>query len=279
VPRAAAEESSRQAGEATVRKGSINAVGAGDDLLRDGIARFLPRASYEIATPGYARITHRLRPRRLRLPPEELLRRHLKKHGAREPDPNGAPAPIVLFDIESLGFVGRPLFLIGALRATPRDAGEACQLDAVQYLARDYAEEAAVVSAFQSETPGTGLWVSFNGLAFDLPALRLRAAHHRLPWEDPSSHLDLLHLARRLWGKRLPNCKLKTLERAICRRPRGDGDIDSGQIPAAYHAFVRTGEPLDVLDILQHNLSDLTGLFEILLRALAELRERVQLPR
>jgi hypothetical protein len=196
--------------------------------------------------------------------------------------PEREVSSLVLVDIESLGFIGRPLFLIGALFAsapTPRAAfhekgasrrDQPWKLEIVQYLARDYSEEEAILEAFEQETSATDLWVTYNGRTFDLPFIELRAVHHRLTPAKPRRHLDLLPVARRLWGKELPDCRLKTIERLITRRPRPGGDIAGGQIPDAYHAFVRTGEPFDMLDILRHNAADLTGLLDIYLLALGK---------
>ena len=69
-------------------------------------------------------------------------------------------------------------------------------------------------------------------------------------------HCDLLHHARRRWRMRLPNCKLQTLERFVCRRLRRD-DIAGSQIPQEYHQFVRTGDARQLCSILQHNALDL----------------------
>ena len=64
---------------------------------------------------------------------------------------------------------------------------------------------------------------------------------------------------------RLPNCKLQTLERFVCRRLRRD-DIAGSQIPREYHQFVRTGDARQLCSILQHNALDLLTLAELSLR-------------
>lgn len=226
------------------------------ELLAEGIARFLSGAELVAAEEDYARIRHRLAAR-----PLPAVLPMVLNAGAAAP-----PRQIAFFDIETLGFIGRPLFLIGALYARASEGG-AWDLDLIQYLARDYSEEEAILSAFQREVSPCDLWISFNGRTFDLPFLQLRAVAYRLPRFEPRAHLDLLPLARRTWGELLPNCRLKTLETHICRRPRGGPDLPSSRVPAAYHAFVRSGEPMELLDILGHNASDLTGLLEIYLHA------------
>lgn len=229
-----------------------------EDLLALGIGRLLQHAEYTTPSAGYARILYRLDgPAVPALAPGGLL--------APEPVALG---PMVLVDLETLGFQGRPLFLIGALfvdDAAAADPG----LRLVQYLARDYSEEEAVVRAFLAEAEGIPTWVTFNGRTFDLPFLRLRAAYHALPEPRPERHLDLLPVARRIWGPELPNCRLTTLEALVCQRWRGS-DIGGAQIPGAYHTFVRTGEPWEILQILRHNASDLESLLDLLRRVLEE---------
>jgi len=231
---------------------------ASDDLLALGVARLLHRAEYTTPSGGYARLLYRLDGQEVpALAPGGLL--------APEPVTLG---PVVLVDLETLGFQGRPLFLIGALFVGDAAAAEPA-LRLVQYLARDYSEEEAVVRAFLEEAAPVPTWVTFNGQTFDLPFLRLRAAYHALPEPRPARHLDLLPVARRIWGPDLPNCRLTTLEALVCQRWRGS-DIGGARIPDAYHTFVRTGEPWEILQILRHNASDLESLLELLRRVLEE---------
>jgi uncharacterized protein YprB with RNaseH-like and TPR domain len=82
--------------------------------------------------------------------------------------------------------------------------------------------------------------------------------------------LDLLPVARRLWGEQLPNCRLQTLERYVCGRRVRAGDIGGEEIPRAYHDYVRTGEPWEMMRILHHNASDLATLLQLLRAARAQ---------
>jgi uncharacterized protein len=81
----------------------------------------------------------------------------------------------------------------------------------------------------------------------------------------PHPHLDLLGESRRAWGRRLPNCKLQTLEHRICGRLRED-DIPGHLIPEAYHEYVRTGDARQMLGVLHHNLLDLVTMADLLAR-------------
>lgn len=252
-----------------------------EDLLATGVERFLRGARYVAARHGYARITHELKAQRLPpdLPPG--LHRYVRRPGAKQAGRAGREARgsqasqpcaatrfdhLMFMDIESLGFIGRPLFLIGALHVhLPRDRQRAAEMQLIQYFARDYSEEGTILKAFGREATETELWVTYNGASFDLPFLELRATQFRLAPFEPKYHLDLLPATRRLWANELPDCKLKTVEHRICGRPRGE-DIPGSRIPAAYHAYVRSGEPLDMIEVLKHNAADLTSLLELYLQ-------------
>jgi uncharacterized protein YprB with RNaseH-like and TPR domain len=203
-----------------------------------------------------------------RAPGNAYLRiRHPLPSNAAGPSPDGSirpgislPPGLLLFDLETLGFLGHPLFLIGFLRS-PRDGREG---EVLQLLARDYTEEEAIVRAFGESGRRAPRWVSFNGKSFDLPFLRSRAAFHGVALPEPREHLDLLHLARRTYRGVLPDCRLQTLEDRVLRRGRQD-DLPGSQIPQAYHEFVRTGDPSRLARILEHNRNDLLTLARLLL--------------
>ena len=75
-------------------------------------------------------------------------------------------------------------------------------------------------------------------------------------------HIDILHHARRRWRKQLPNCRLQTLERHVCRRRRA-ADIPGHAIPGVYADYVRTGFERDMDTVLYHNALDLVTLFDL----------------
>jgi len=253
------------------RRGS----GPSEDLLGIGVSRFLAPAIYTVPGGAYARIVSDLGERDI----PAVLPPGLFPSGGRRSEAGAAIVAsdsLAIVDIESLGFIGRPLFLIGALytrckagaaNGSRTSAGRrSVRMEIVQYLARDYSEEEALVRAFMEEARDQRLWVTFNGRAFDLPFIGLRARLYRLQPPEPRWHLDLLPVARRLWGGDLPDCRLQTLEQRICGRGRA-GDIPGSRIPEAYHGFVRSGEPWDMIEILRHNAADLVGLLDVYLRA------------
>jgi uncharacterized protein YprB with RNaseH-like and TPR domain len=172
------------------------------------------------------------------------------------------PENAVLLDLETCGFAGSALFLVGLLRAV--DGRLAVEL----LLARDYGEEAAVLASLWKRLGSAPLVVTFNGKSFDWPMVVDRSRRHLLhrgrTLASPQ-HLDLLHPARRRWRGQVPDCRLKTLEDRICGRRR-QGDMPGSQIPAAYAQFVRTGHQREMDAILMHNALDLVTLLDLAMR-------------
>lgn len=187
---------------------------------------------------------------------------------------------VTYLDIETCGLAGEPVFLVGlmwyrAAKGRPREG----VLQVEQYLARDYSEEAAMLEAVWQELAATACLVTFNGKTFDLPTVEARSAACGL-FDRPAApaHVDLLHEARRRWRRELPNCRLQTLEQLVCGRRRA-GDIPGGDIPAAYHEFVRArlgDDPLRralglrrLQTIIHHNGLDLLTMAELAARILS----------
>ena len=173
-----------------------------------------------------------------------------------------APDELLFMDTETCGFSGTAVFLVGMMfHADGRLVFEQC-------FARDYSEEPGVLQAFVERYAAAKVLVTFNGKAFDMSMIRERSAFHGI--ELPRRrvpHLDLLHESRRRWRAELPNCRLQTLERFLCRRRRV-ADIPSAEIPEAYHRFVATGDASQVRDILHHNLLDLLTMAQLVVAVL-----------
>ncbi len=169
------------------------------------------------------------------------------------------PEDFIFMDIETTGLGNSPLFLIGVMIW---DAGG---FEIQQYLARNYAEEAAVISLFLDICADKALLVTFNGKSYDVPYIRNRAVSNGIPFTIDPAHFDMLHECRRIWKNDLPDCKLQTLETHICGRPRY-GDIPGAQIPDAYHAYVRTENAWQVVEVLKHNMLDLVTMADLMTR-------------
>ena len=172
------------------------------------------------------------------------------------------PDRTLLLDLETCGLAGAALFLVGVLRQI--DGTPTVEL----LLARNYADEAAVLASLWHLLANHDVLVTFNGKTFDWPMVLERSVRHRLQPHAaarPPHHVDVLHHSRRRWRNQLPNCRLQTLERFICRRQRQD-DIPGHRIPAVYAEFVRTGFERDMDTVLYHNAIDLVTLFDLSLR-------------
>ncbi|MDD2543237.1 MAG: ribonuclease H-like domain-containing protein [Candidatus Cloacimonetes bacterium] len=103
------------------------------------------------------------------------------------------------------------------------------------------------------------LLITFNGKTFDVPVLESRLLYHQI-WLNlrQMEHLDLLHLARRLWKRKLPSCALETIEYYILGHIRDkELDIEGGDIPQSYFHFLMTGEGEMIKRVFIHNHHDI----------------------
>jgi tetratricopeptide (TPR) repeat protein len=86
-------------------------------------------------------------------------------------------------------------------------------------------------------------------------------------------HADLLHSARRLWKRMLPDCSQGTVETAVLGIDR-TGDIPGAMAPDIWFSFLKNGNAnanangddsaSALLKIAEHNRRDITGLAAIL---------------
>jgi uncharacterized protein YprB with RNaseH-like and TPR domain len=182
----------------------------------------------------------------------EWLRRAAEELGAAAAGTGPAHGALYL-DLETLGFAGVQLFLVGMLHA----GAEGFHVH--QFLARDYSEEATVLEVCRPLLEQAECLVTYNGRTFDWPFLTSRYRYHRLPPPVAPAHLDLLPLARRLYSGRLPNCSLGTIEEHVLGLQRV-GDVPGGAIPDLYHRAVAEENAQVLAPVLYHNQVDLLSL-------------------
>jgi len=187
------------------------------------------------------------------------------------PIPADVPADrILLLDTETTGLAGGTgtlAFLVG----TAWWEGDGLRVR--QYLLASPSAEDALLGSLAELAARFAVVVTYNGQTFDLPLLRTRGILcRRRDLLADLAGLDLLPAARRLWGRRLPDCRQATVETAVGCDHRGAGDIPGHLIPAAWWAFVRRGETAALREVCDHNVWDLQGMAAILDAATARSR-------
>ena len=175
------------------------------------------------------------------------------------------------FDLEQFAFIdtetsglaggsGTYAFLIGA----GRFEGDHFRL--AQFFMRDPAEEPAQLAALSDFLEPCQALVTFNGKSFDAPLLDARYLTRRgehFPLID-APHLDLLHLARRLWRDRLPSRRLGDLERDILGLTRTEEDTPGWLIPTLYFTYLRDGDARPLKGTFYHNALDVLAMAALL---------------
>jgi len=163
----------------------------------------------------------------------------------------------LLLDTETTGLAGGTgtyAFLVGV----GRFEGENFVLR--QYFMRDFDEEEAMLVALANLFRGAEGVVTYNGKSFDIPLLQTRfiTSRIRMNLED-LPHLDMLHVARRLWRTRLRDCSLSNVEREVLELTR-HGDIPSHLIPQIYFNYLRTRDARRLAPVFYHNEQDVISL-------------------
>ena len=187
----------------------------------------------------------------------------------------GIPArlPFVFFDLETTGLsggAGTCAFLVGC--GSFDDDGAFVTR---QFLLLRHADERPLLQMVALELARAGVLVTFNGKSFDAPLIETRYLFHRLPWTGGElPHLDVLHPARRFWIDSVADdapCSLVALERVVLGAGR-TRDVSGGEIPGRYFQFIRTGDARPLVDVLEHNRSDLFSLAALTARLLELVR-------
>jgi uncharacterized protein YprB with RNaseH-like and TPR domain len=182
---------------------------------------------------------------------------------AREPRLPQLPLEKFAFlDTETTGLAGGSgtyTFLVGL----GRFEGETFRL--AQFFLRDPAEEPAQLSAIENFLAPCEAIVSFNGKSFDLPLLNARYITNG--WPPPlknTAHIDLLHLARRLWRSRLPSRTLGDLEAKILGATRTERDVPGWMVADLYFDYLHSGDARPLLGVFYHNEMDVVSLAALL---------------
>jgi len=103
--------------------------------------------------------------------------------------------------------------------------------------------------------------ITFNGKSFDLPLIHTRYALNKIP--DPLerfSHIDLLHLSRKIWKSRMPDRSLKELEKHILHYSRSSEEVPGWMIPQIYFDFLKSGDGSQLKNVSYHNAIDVVSM-------------------
>jgi hypothetical protein len=171
------------------------------------------------------------------------------------------PERFLFLDTESTGLWGSGTlaFLIGLGRF------EAGGFRQQQYFLREPIEERAVLEALNKLVSPEDALVTFNGKSFDLPLLQSRYLTNgaQQPFRG-LPHLDLLHLARRLWKDLLPSRALGDLEVQLLGVHRTAEDIPGWMIPQMYIDYLHTGDARPLAGVFYHNSMDVLSMASLL---------------
>jgi len=133
-----------------------------------------------------------------------------------------------------------------------------------QFFMEDYCHEAALLAYLKERLGEFDGFVTFNGKTYDLPLLRARFIMSRIRADLDRPHLDLLHVSRRLFKKRIGGCALSNVERHVLRLKRTH-DIEGSLIPQIYFDYLRGLHRQRLVPVFDHNAQDIISMGSLLL--------------
>lgn len=160
------------------------------------------------------------------------------------------PENIMFMDVESTGFVGNLIFLIGTARR------EADDLKFDLAFARNPWEEKAILRHFYTHSKNK-LIATYNGTSFDYPAIKDRMQANMVKEELPEKHFDIYRALEKANARRkhkLENLKLKDLFVLFGDKRE---DIPGQEVPLLYNSWITYGHPESIKKVLEHNVLDL----------------------
>ena len=185
-----------------------------------------------------------------------------------QPGPDTLGAGDVLFlDTETTGLAGGTgtiAFLVGA------SWWESGRFHTRQYFLCGPGQESAMLKDLHLLAERFKAVATYNGASFDLPLLRTRALLNRLehPWDKMFSW-DLLVPSRRLWSRRLENCRQQTVEAEFCALHRDARVFPGALSPQTWFDFLQQGKCEDLRRVLYHNQRDMVGMAHIFRKMVA----------
>ena len=209
----------------------------------------------KVAHTAGARKPHSYRRRKSESPEDGAAQNQGGSSGSERTNPPDVRR-MVFWDTETtgLGGPGTYIFLVG-LGYLEDDA-----FVVRQHFIRSPDEETAMLREIAESLPQWPTMTTFNGVSFDLPLLRARMKAHDVRMDLSNVlHCDLLYGARRLWQRRLPNCRLQTLEEHVLDFKR-QGDVPSAAVPGMYFDYLESGDLSSLEGVFHHNVLDIVSL-------------------
>ncbi|MEN8905807.1 MAG: ribonuclease H-like domain-containing protein [Clostridiales bacterium] len=135
-----------------------------------------------------------------------------------------------------------------------------------QFFLKDYDQEPAMLNEFLDIVSNYEILVSFNGKAFDWNLLNTRLLLNRVKINDKNFlHLDLLHISRNIWNKKLESCRLASIEENILNIRRNN-DIPGMFIPKLYFEYLQTRDGINMKRVIEHNEIDILSMITLLVK-------------
>ena len=168
----------------------------------------------------------------------------------------------LFIDTETTGLAGGAgtyVFLIGAAKYKNG------KFHFAQFFLQDPAAEPAQLAALEKFCINTKVIISYNGKSFDLPRIKTRYKFNGWPppFEDVY-HLDLLHVARRLWKSHLSSCSLGDIEHHLLGKTRSSLDIPGWKVASVFFDYLSSGDPTPLSSVFYHNEEDVISLIAFL---------------
>jgi len=168
----------------------------------------------------------------------------------------------LFIDTETTGLAGGAgtyVFLIGAAKYKNG------KFHFAQFFLQDPAAEPAQLAALDEFCSNTKVVISYNGKSFDLP--RIKTRYKINGWPPPFEniyHLDLLHIARRLWKSHLSSCSLGDIEHNLLGKTRSSLDIPGWKVATVFFNYLSSGDPAPLSSVFYHNEEDVISLIALL---------------
>jgi uncharacterized protein YprB with RNaseH-like and TPR domain len=172
--------------------------------------------------------------------------------------PDNAIGDLLFIDTETSSLssgTGSLVFMVGMAYFTDNS------LKVIQLFLDSPRDELEFLAYLDSILANFTTFVSYNGKSFDIPMMKSRFVMNRLPVQFGSyEHIDLLHIARRIWKLRLESRKLGDIEREILDYQRGSAEIPGWLVPQMYFDYLENSDAEPLQGVFYHNEIDVVSL-------------------